>query len=401
MYEIKGKYGTGCVTLGWPDSNTYQQIYSCLNHPAFKSRSVYMPDYHYGSGVVVGFTMPMTDMVIPNVVGVDISCGMLLFFVGKNLLAEIEKDEIDATIRGVIPLSTNVRDDVHPYVHLSMFDNDWVFESVNVEHSKFTVQYNKKFGTDYKPFTYDLKWLEKKCDDIGIAFERAIKSIGTLGGGNHFIEIGKSVERKEYAITIHSGSRQFGLKICEYWQRKGRGSGPLAYLQGDDMFGYLTDMIFAQNYAILNRTVMCTEIIKELDLTPKDPITSVHNYIDFNDFIIRKGAIRSYQNEKMIIPFNMEDGLLICEGKSNPDWNYSAPHGAGRVGSRGDARRKMTKHLSEVKERMSKKGIYTSLIPADETKEAYKDPKVIEDAIEPTAKIVDRVKPILNLKAKK
>jgi len=168
------------------------------------------------------------------------------------------------------------------------------------------------------------------------------------------------------------------------------------------MFGYLTDMIFAQHYAEMNRAAMASEICEVLKVTPKDQITSTHNYIDFNDFIIRKGAIKAYVGEKMVIPFNMEDGLLICEGKSNPEWNFSAPHGSGRVGSRGDARKKMKRESSPeaVQERMKKKGIYTSMVPLDETKEAYKDPKIIEEAIEPTANIVDRVVPVLNLKAR-
>jgi RNA-splicing ligase RtcB len=403
MNKLKGDYGTGYVTLGWPDSKTFQQIYECLNHPALSSRVVFMPDYHYGAGVVIGFTMPMTDKIIPNVVGVDIGCGMLLIFVGKSILAEMSEQDIDSEIRYRIPFGPNVRESYDMLVRMTMIESNGLFNDVSKTHSIFTRAYNERFGTDMKPVKYNMKWLEKKSEDIGMDIDRVLKSIGTLGGGNHFIEIGKSEQTKEYAATVHSGSRQFGLKICNYWQRKGKGSGQLAYLESDDMFGYLTDMIFAQHYAQMNRVVMASTICDVLKIGQPTaiPITSVHNYIDFDDFIIRKGAIKAYSGQKMIIPFNMEDGLLICEGKSNPNWNYSAPHGAGRVGSRKKAKEKMKKKISTVKERMKNKGIYTSLIPADETKEAYKDPKIIEDAIEPTAKVIDRVKPILNMKARK
>ena len=164
------------------------------------------------------------------------------------------------------------------------------------------------------------------------------------------------------------------------------------------MFGYLTDMIFAQYYAELNRATIAylieTNIPGNFDVT--DKITTNHNFIDFEDFIIRKGAIRSYKNEKMIIPYNMEDGIIICEGKSNPDWNYSAPHGAGRIGSRSWAKKNLS--LDNAKKRMDAKGIYYSNLPIDELKDAYKDPQIIEQVITPTAKIIDRFKPILVMK---
>jgi hypothetical protein len=162
------------------------------------------------------------------------------------------------------------------------------------------------------------------------------------------------------------------------------------------MFDYLVDMNIAQTYADFNRIFMLNRITWITDIFPFERISSVHNYIDFNDFIIRKGAISSYENSKMIIPFNMEDGILICEGKSNEEWNCSAPHGAGRVDSRRWAKDNLS--LDDAKQRMKEKGIYSSKIPIDETKLAYKDPKIIEDAIEPTATIVNRLKPILSCK---
>ena len=400
MIPYEGKYGKASVMLNQlSDQNTISQIYEFLNHPAFTNPISIMPDCHYGKGTVIGFTMEMTDMIIPNIVGVDINCGMLSLFLGSNALAHLNRDQIDEQVRERIPFGTNVHPTTKPaYV---MLDNQFWKNSYKY-HRKFTMSYNKKYGTSYHPITYDIKWFEDKCKQIGMDFGRALKSIGTLGGGNHFLELGKLENTGEYLFTIHSGSRQFGMKICEFWQRTA-GKGNLTYLTGDDMFGYLTDMIFAQQYASINREAMAYIIEDILNIDSENRIETSHNFIDFQDFIIRKGAIRSYKNEKMIIPFNMEDGLLICEGKSNPEWNFSAPHGAGRVCSRGDIKRKMKKTSSQkiVQERMMKKGIYTSMVPLDETKEAYKDSKIIEEAIEPTATIIDRALPVLNMKAKK
>jgi RNA-splicing ligase RtcB len=194
------------------------------------------------------------------------------------------------------------------------------------------------------------------------------------------------------------------LKIANYWQRKA-GKQELSFLEGEDVIGYLTDMHFAQTYAKINRNIILHKIAmllfndeKVASAITSNSIETVHNYINFNDFVIRKGAISSYKGEYMIIPFNMEDGVLICEGKSNPEWNFSAPHGAGRVGSRAWAKENLS--LTEAETRMKEKGIYTSCLPIDELKGAYKDPEVIEKAIEPTATIIDRLKPILNMKTK-
>ena len=162
------------------------------------------------------------------------------------------------------------------------------------------------------------------------------------------------------------------------------------------MFGYLTDMVFASKYADINRNTMADLTYDVLKNERIDLITCVHNFIDFDDLIIRKGAIRAYKNEKMIIPFNMEDGLIICRGKSNPEWNYSAPHGAGRVASRSWAKENLS--IDDAKHAMDKKDIYCSKLPVDEVKKAYKDPKIIEDALEPTAEIIDRVAPVLAMK---
>jgi len=256
---------------------------------------------------------------------------------------------------------------------------------------------------------------------------------------NHFIEFGVSEKTENICATIHTGSRQLGLKVCEYWQnaparRKqednqikfGEGlknikatmkgekiskaikklkadlgmdnkvARGLDYLEGEDMQGYLADMVFCQIYAYENRKAISTEIIRILGFGDPIRLETVHNCIDFNDFVIRKGAVSAHKGEIFILPFNMEDGILLCKGKGNEEWNQSAPHGAGRIGSRAEAKRNFSADIA--RKRMESKGIYTSAVPVDEVKEAYKDPKIIEEAIEPTAKIIDRIIPIMNMK---
>lgn len=392
MLTYRGKYGTAYVMLDEIESKTVQQIYEFLNNVAFTNDSFIMPDVHIGSGVVIGFTMYIVpDKVIPNVVGVDIGCGMESCNLGGYLFDKFNKDELLERIRNSIPFGTNVHTK-------AQFNNDPGSSFWELAQSKiraFTMAFNKRFNKTYDLIEYTPDHLKKKCEEIGMDYERAILSIGTLGGGNHFIEIGISEKTQEYWCTVHSGSRQLGLKIAKYWQRQA-GKGNLAFLEGDEAFGYLIDMVFAQCYADLNRDVMHQLIFQETGIPSKEEIVSVHNYIDFSDFIIRKGAIRSYEGEKMVIPYNMEDGIILCEGKSNPAWNFSAPHGAGRVDSRRWAKENLS--LEDAKASMDAKGITYSKLPIDETKGAYKDPSIIENAIGPTAKIIDRLKPVLVLK---
>jgi RNA-splicing ligase RtcB len=393
MITLHGKYTDAYVMLDViDDGKMLDQIYGFLDHPAFTNHIAIMPDCHWGKGTVIGFTMEMTDKIIPNVVGVDINCGMLSMNLGNKLLESLHPDEIIEKIKGRIPFGTDVRENVNePPIQF------WV--SLDIDYRTFVMIYNKKFGTSYPTKTFSLKSLEELCDRVGMNYDRALKSIGTLGGGNHFIELGQSqIINDDYWFTIHSGSRQLGLKTCNYWQKKA-GKGELAYLVEDDMFGYLSDMVFVQKYADLNRKVMAASILCALGLEDKDvkeTIETNHNFVDFGDFVIRKGAVRSYIGERMIIPYNMEDGIIIATGKSNPEWNFSAPHGAGRVDSRTWAKNNLS--LDDAKQRMKEKGIAYSKLPIDETKLAYKDPSIVENAIAPTADIIDRLKPILVLK---
>lgn len=368
---IKGSQTTAKVMLDDIDETTYSQIQTFVNNPNFKDAKVrIMPDTHAGKGSVIGFTMPVGKRVCPNIVGVDIGCGMLSVNIGNKLNLSLE--EMDKRIRSVIPLGFNSKDEISVFVTTP----DEALETI------------KRVGLDE---------------------DKVMKQIGTLGGGNHFIEIGKD-ETGNYWLTIHTGSRNFGKVICEYWQKKAieydvnAESKDLAHLSEEDTKLYLQDMKVAQEYASSNRLDIFAYISVVLEIDDgelfSEIIESVHNFIDFDDNIIRKGAIRSYEGEQMVIPFNMRDGLLICEGKSNEDWNCSAPHGAGRVYSRNKAKAELS--LEEFESTMKDAGVFSTSISKstlDESPMAYKDAKIIEDAIAPTANIIHRVKPILNIKA--
>jgi RNA-splicing ligase RtcB len=315
------------------------------------------------------------------------------------------------------------------------------WEEVQKEAVLFAEKFNDRYNTKFRVPVFNHDWYNQMCHRVGVDTNYATCSIGTLGSGNHFIEIGVAEDGYIWVI-VHSGSRNLGLKACNYWQgvavekrhqrlglrvdkeaeiarikatypkrewnhhikginarnKRILASDHLEYLEGEDMFGYLLDSVFLYHYAHLSRQIM-SRIIRELLGVDdyRESVNTVHNYVNYRDFIIRKGAVASYKHVGMIIPFNMEDGTLICEGKSNPEWNYSAPHGAGRLFSRGDAKRKLK--LDKAKADMKAKGIYSSVIPLDEVRSAYKPAEVIEQAIGPTATIVHRIRPLMNFKA--
>lgn len=394
MIEINGKYTNAKIMIDQVDENCINQIKEMINHEAFTNPVAIMPDCHSGKGSVIGFTMSVGNKLIANIIGVDIGCGILSFNIGK---IKINHQEFDNEVREKIPFGINV-------------------------NKKGKIRLEQEY--------------QSICNRVGIDFEYAVHSLGSLGGGNHFLEIGISQNTGDTWITIHSGSRNLGKKVCEYWQdiaSKKDFIDPKIYLEEikknydkhewnkkfksyketinnvkkseldfldkpKDIKGYLDDMVLCQKYAKLNRKTMMLDIIDILDVREVyDQIETIHNYIDFRDNIIRKGAISSYVGERMIIPFNMRDGILICEGKSNPEWNYSAPHGAGRVYSRTKAK----SDLSLEKFEKDMNGIFSTSVcngTIDESPDAYKDSKIIEQAIEPTATILDRITPIHNMK---
>ncbi len=431
MIEITGKQTTAKVMIDEIDDTCRKQITTFVNNKYFTNPVAIMPDTHAGKGSVIGFTMPMTEAIIPNVIGVDIGCGMLSAKIGPELPLSFE--ELDRQIREKIPFGMNTHE--NGTIHMK---DEFPWDEVNANAEKFAKHYNELFETKIEKPLYDNDWFVAKCEQIGGSIRRYISSIGTLGGGNHFIETGID-EDKNYWFTIHSGSRNFGKMVCDFWQNRAskkiqiehdakmkeridafiatfvgskssmkeqinaikkemkREKGFLDALFGDDAAGYLFDMIFAQVYASVNRKRMMAIIGEITGLDVSKQIETVHNYIDFEDFVIRKGAIRSYKGEQMIIPFNMRDGILLCEGKSNEEWNYSAPHGAGRVMSRIQA--KKTLDVDVFREQMS--GIYSTSVgksTLDEAPDTYKSAEMIEKAIGDTATIITRIRPVHNMK---
>lgn len=446
MYEIKGKYSTATIMTDEVEieSDVYKQILSLVNNHVFVNDPKIMPDYHYGNGAVIGFTSKLADKVIPNVVGVDINCNMLYLDFLKRLDFTPEQWlAVDRQIRRQIPMAQKHHNS--PAIDIER-EFPWTIASVSM--MRFASKLSKHLGIKYEPRPYDSQYFFNLCGKVKCKPVVAVNSIGSLGGGNHFIEFSESEATGNTGVTIHSGSRNLGARVCNYWQNVAKKNKQkaytqdfqakikaikdkwpkdqwekrieqwrqaksklitptgLEYLEGDDMLGYLRDMHFCGIYSHQNLLTMATIILDTLNLPAKDilmgknVVHTIHNYIDPEDLIIRKGAVRSKSGERMLIPFNMEDGILICEGKSNADWNESAPHGAGRMFGRKDMKAKKDIIVRDIRQRMNDKGIVVTTLPKDELKEAYKDPSFIEDAIAPTATIVDRLRPMLPIKAK-
>lgn len=398
MKEITNKVGNVTKIFAKTiEDEALKQIEDLCNNEAYINNKIrVMPDVHAGKGCTIGTTIKLTDKVTPNLVGVDINCGMLVIELGKT---NINLEELDKFINKNIPSGHNVHD---------------------------KALYN---------FSSELS--ELKCAKV-IDYDLANKSIGTLGGGNHFIEIDKDDDDNKY-LVIHSGSRNLGVRVCKYYQdmaiaydkttnsmtkeiidslkRDGRASEiqselaklpkstpnkDLAYLTGEDFDDYIHDIKIIQDYAHKNRAYISQPIIEYLGLGQYKTLTwftTLHNYIDADSMILRKGAVSARLGKKLIIPMNMRDGSLICIGKGNEDWNYSAPHGAGRLMSRTKA--KQTLSMDDFK--CSMDGITSTSVcesTLDEAPMAYKPMEEIIECIKDTVDIIKVIKPIYNFKAK-
>ncbi|MDE6557981.1 MAG: RtcB family protein [Clostridia bacterium] len=373
------------------------QIYTLIAQPPFaESRVRIMPDVHAGTGCVVGFTAQLTDKIIPNVLGVDLGCGMLTVELGK---ADFSLEELDKFIKAKIPSGTACRKEFN-----------------GVELIKKLLCFK------------DLR-----------DFDRLYGSLGTLGGGNHFIEVDRDDEGNGY-LVIHSGSRNLGLQVAKIYQKlavndckfcaeeerarvteKLKNSGKqgdipeaiaevnakyahktkipaeLCYLEGQHMQDYLHDLRICQQFAVQSRRKMADDILKFLKIYRSESFETVHNFID-DDNVIRKGAIPAHKGQRVLIPMNMRDGCVIARGKGNPEWNNSAPHGAGRLLKRSEAKLLFTEE--EFKEEM--RGVYTTTATEatiDESPMAYKPMQEIVGLISPTVEIEKIIKPIYNFKA--
>lgn len=404
MIELQGKHNTCKVFTDTADEATIHQIMLFLDQESMRGSQIrIMPDCHAGKGCVVGTTMTVKDKVIPNVVGVDIGCGMLSIKLKEK---RIDLPKFDSIVYKCIP---------------SGFDR-------------------------HKVPVADFDLSEVIAD---VDRETALCSIGSTGGGNHFIELDRD-ENSDIWLVIHTGSRHFGLEVAKYYQNLGykklsgrdassialykelkhtliekfKAEGreaeledalkdlrhqlrideeiaipyELAYVEGEDLQNYLHDVHIAQMYAKLNRQTIAKILLKEAKLHAEDEFDTIHNYIDIENMILRKGSISAQLGERVIIPMNMRDGSLICIGKGNSDWNYSAPHGAGRVMSRTEARHR----VSMPEFRKSMEGIYSTSVAKDTKDEApmvYKPMEEIVSNIQETVEIVSTIKPIYNFKA--
>ena len=398
MIEVVGQYNTAICYTGELEAAAAGQIQAVCDQPAFADSKIrIMPDVHAGMGCTIGTTMTVTDKIVPGMVGVDIGCGM-----ETVALAETQLDfaRLDALIRTRIPCGFQIRNTPHP-----------LHTQVDLTRLRCAPYVNQ---------------------------ERAQKSIGTLGGGNHFIEVDRGSDGKLY-LVVHSGSRHIGNEVAKYYQDEGRKAfwggarhqveavvaqlkaegryreiqptvdrlraehsidipRELAYVQGRLFEDYIHDMKIIQHFAALNRKAMVDVIVEGMGLTVLEQFTTIHNYIDTEHMILRKGAVAAYEGQKLLIPINMRDGSLICLGKGNPDWNCSAPHGAGRIMSRKDARKQLD--LEEYRAQMA--GIYTTCVDRatlDEAPMAYKGMEEIISHIGPTAQILERIVPVYNFKA--
>jgi len=398
MIELKGKYNTAKVYTDVVDQPAISQVIELLNQEfTGGSRIRMMPDIHAGAGCTIGTTMTITDKIVPNLVGVDIGCGMEVAVLKED---HLDLEKLDDVIRDRVPSGFEIRTDAHRYAG-----------------------------------AVDLRRL---CCAKNTDLLRAEKSVGTLGGGNHFIEVDRDEEGRLY-IVVHSGSRHLGLEVANYYQEAGwkaldrkddasaerliaelKAAGrqkeiqkelermkktrfatvpkALAYVEGTIFDDYIHDMKIVQRFAELNRQTIMDEIVSGMGLHVDDSFTTIHNYIDTDAMILRKGAVSAKARERLLIPINMRDGSLLCVGKGNEDWNYSAPHGAGRLMSRAQAKESFS--VEEFQEEM--KGVYSTSVSRstlDECPMAYKGMEDIVKNIGPTVDIVSVIKPIYNFKA--
>lgn len=400
MKQLQGRYTSALVYTDLVEQKALEQIKLLCDQPiAAGSRVRIMPDVHAGAGCTIGTTMTIGNKIIPSLVGVDIGCGMLTVGIGKQ---ELPLEELDQLIYRCIPSGQSVRQSPHP-------------------------------------LTRQIDLHQLRCSKY-VNLERAALSLGTLGGGNHFIEADVDDAGNQY-LVVHSGSRNLGHQVATYYQNTGyeqmqmegvrtsqdlvaelKAQGryqeiehalqsfmvkkkeldipkSLAYVSGQLFENYIHDMAIVQRFAQLNRQAMMDTMLSELGLTETERFETIHNYIDLESMILRKGAVSAKLGERLLIPINMRDGSLICTGKGNPEWNYSAPHGAGRLMSRSKA--KETLNMAEFAQSME--GIYTTSVhesAIDEAPMAYKPMEAIVSNIHPTVEINSVIRPIYNFKAK-
>jgi tRNA-splicing ligase RtcB (3'-phosphate/5'-hydroxy nucleic acid ligase) len=397
VIKVTGTQTEAKVFSNYPQDTALEQIQELCNQAFLKDTKIsIMPDYHAGKGCVIGTTIQLKDKVVPNLVGVDVGCGVLTVKLQEK---QVDFNKLDQVIRTYVPSGQEIHtDDTVSFVTTS-------FPSVGEFKAAHILSQNK-----------------------------SLYSLGTLGGGNHFIEVSADTDGYHY-LTIHTGSRYVGARIAQYYQKlaisklrkhdltemieqlksEGRQKeiqamvqsykdknpvipDDLAYLKGEDFNNYIHDMKLAQAFAKANREEIARAITDNMGFDIADCFDTVHNYIDTENLILRKGAVSAQKGERLIIPINMRDGSILAVGKGNEDWNYSAPHGAGRVLSRSKAMKTLS--LDDFHNTM--KGVWTTSVSEetlDEAPMAYKPMNEILEKVEETVKIASFIKPVYNFKA--
>ena len=446
MLDIKGQYCKDVkVFTDNVEESALSTIYRIADCRAFKDKKIrIMPDCHDGKGIVIGFSCPIDiekDHVNPEHVGCDIGCTISATFFDKPIVEDKMK-EFEHKIKKEIPFGFDINEK-------SKIEWKRIAKAINSAMDRLCSLYPA--FTEYAIHFSSEMDLENWCKRVRIDYGDFIKAIGSVGGGNHFVEYDVNEDGK-YCMCVHCGSRKLGLAVFNYWNKiaksltvskeemkmlessvKEKNTDKTkikeelkaakeeylskripGYLSGEQLMGYLVDVLIAQTYAQINHEVIneqLVEIYRKMSDggKPIDFISTTHNYIDYDfkafmgkpNMMIRKGAIRAYEGERIIIPFNMRDGLSICEGKSNDDWNFTAPHGAGRSMSRAKAFDNLD--VDEFKKQMADAGIYTTTADEktlDEAPDAYKPMEEIVKLIEPTVNILFFMKPKMNIKAK-
>lgn len=432
MIELKGKYTDAKIFADTIDDGVISQVYDIINCKAFENQKVVcMPDVHVGASGPCGLVATIGDYVCPEHIGVDIGCSVSMMILDKKVPKE-KYAEFEHSVKETIPFGFKINP--HPIITDSDF---YLFLSEGFSEYK---KYWPEMLSDLPDKVYS-EWVSEQLKRIGMSEEVFYNSLGTVGGGNHFIEYDEQTDGNKAGITLHFGSRHFGVKVCSYWTKKAsehltreemreitdklkkdyisqgkdmttfgdelketlknaRGEKIPGYLSGDDLKGYLCDMCFAQLYVRYNHMVVqaiIEHILLSYGIKNTRVITSVHNFIDLKDHTLRKSAIRSYEGEEILVPFNMRDGVAVCEGLSNPDWLNSCAHGAGRKMSRSMAKEKVSLEEFQV----SMKEVYSTTVneaTIDESPMAYKDTTEIRELINDTCKVKYMMIPKINIK---
>lgn len=398
MIELTGRYTSAKIFADTIEENVYSQVYDIINSKAFEGQTVVcMPDVHSGKSGPCGLVATIGNYVCPEHIGVDIGCTVSMLILDKHIPVEKYAD-FEHKIKVNIPFGTKIND-------RNVIDEKEFYKFLTTGFNRYRNCWPEMLSD--LPSKVDEKWVSEQLKRLNMNEMVFYRSLGSVGGGNHFIEYDEQVDGDLAGVTLHFGSRNFGVKVCAYWMSKAKKQTEpgqiVGYLTGEELRGYLADMCFAQLYAQYNHMTVQNIIKKFLNIygiKVDRVITSTHNFVDLEDHTLRKSAIRSYKGEEMLVPFNMRDGIAICEGLSNAEWLNACAHGAGRKLSRSAAKANLS--LDEFVDTM--KDVYSTTVCAetiDESPMAYKDTNEIVNLIKETCTIKFMMVPKINIKSTK